>query len=150
MTQQIINIGTTANDKHGDPIRTAFTKVNQNFTELYSAIIIPSQTNQSGKYLKTNGTSLTWSDGPSLGYITFNQNTITGENSYLTLGPDGVLLTQTGGNIDLLVSNPGNNKLFSFTEAGSLRFPDGSEQTTAFKDIALEIDGGNASTNYVN
>ena len=36
MTQQIINVGTTANDATGDPIRTAFTKVNANFTELYN------------------------------------------------------------------------------------------------------------------
>lgn len=35
MTQQIINIGIAANDRSGDPIRTAFNKVNQNFTELY-------------------------------------------------------------------------------------------------------------------
>ena len=37
MAKQIINIGQTANDKSGDPLRTAFDKVNQNFTELYSA-----------------------------------------------------------------------------------------------------------------
>lgn len=36
MTQQTINVGTTANDANGDPIRTAFTKVNANFTELYA------------------------------------------------------------------------------------------------------------------
>jgi len=36
MAQQTINIGTTANDGTGDPIRTAFDKSNDNFTELYS------------------------------------------------------------------------------------------------------------------
>ena len=36
MTQQTINVGATANDANGDPIRTAFTKVNANFTELYN------------------------------------------------------------------------------------------------------------------
>jgi|APCry1669192269_1035402.scaffolds.fasta_scaffold187798_2 hypothetical protein len=36
MTQQTINVGATANDATGDPIRTAFTKVNANFTELYA------------------------------------------------------------------------------------------------------------------
>ena len=36
MTQQTINVGITANDATGDPIRTAFTKVNANFTELYA------------------------------------------------------------------------------------------------------------------
>ena len=36
MAKQVINIGTTANDGTGDPLRTAFNKSNQNFTELYS------------------------------------------------------------------------------------------------------------------
>lgn len=34
--KQIINIGTTANDGTGDPLRSAFDKVNDNFTELYT------------------------------------------------------------------------------------------------------------------
>jgi hypothetical protein len=36
MAKQTINIGTTANDGTGDPLRTAFDKVNDNFTELYA------------------------------------------------------------------------------------------------------------------
>jgi hypothetical protein len=36
MAKQTINIGTTANDGTGDPLRTAFDKINDNFTELYS------------------------------------------------------------------------------------------------------------------
>lgn len=36
MTQQVINIGGTSNDGTGDPLRTAFTKCNQNFAELYA------------------------------------------------------------------------------------------------------------------
>ena len=36
MAKQVINIGTTANDNTGDPIRDAFDKVNDNFTELYT------------------------------------------------------------------------------------------------------------------
>lgn len=35
MAKQTINIGTTANDGTGDPIRSAFDKANDNFTELY-------------------------------------------------------------------------------------------------------------------
>jgi hypothetical protein len=38
MTQQIINIGATANDGLGDPIRTAYNKCNENFTELYARV----------------------------------------------------------------------------------------------------------------
>jgi hypothetical protein len=36
MAKQIINIGSTANDGSGDPLRTAFDKVNDNFNELYT------------------------------------------------------------------------------------------------------------------
>src|SRR4029077_9420537 len=36
MTQQIISVGSAANDGTGDPLRTAFTKSNGNFTELYA------------------------------------------------------------------------------------------------------------------
>ena len=40
MTQQIINIGATPNDGTGDPLRTAFTKVNADFTEVYGIFAI--------------------------------------------------------------------------------------------------------------
>ena len=36
MAQQVINVGTSANDGQGDPIRTAFIKCNNNFTELFT------------------------------------------------------------------------------------------------------------------
>lgn len=36
MARQVIQLGTAANDGTGDPLRTAFTKVNSNFTELYN------------------------------------------------------------------------------------------------------------------
>ena len=38
MAQQIVSIGTAANDGSGDPVRTAGIKINANFTELYAAI----------------------------------------------------------------------------------------------------------------
>lgn len=36
MARQIINIGSSANDGTGDPLRTCFDKVNDNFSEVYS------------------------------------------------------------------------------------------------------------------
>jgi hypothetical protein len=36
MTQEIINVGAVPNDGEGDPLRTAFQKINNNFTQLYS------------------------------------------------------------------------------------------------------------------
>ena len=38
MAREIINVGAAPNDGQGDPIRTAFTKTNNNFGELYSRI----------------------------------------------------------------------------------------------------------------
>ena len=35
MAQQIINVGTAANDGQGDPLRSAFEICNENFSELY-------------------------------------------------------------------------------------------------------------------
>ena len=38
MTRQTINTGTGANSNNGDPLRTAFTKINSNFEELYTLV----------------------------------------------------------------------------------------------------------------
>ena len=38
MAKQTVNLGTSANKGDGDPLRTAFTKVNANFTEVYSLL----------------------------------------------------------------------------------------------------------------
>lgn len=38
MTKQVIGLGTTANDHAGDSLRVAGTKINANFTELYTAL----------------------------------------------------------------------------------------------------------------
>ena len=40
MAQRIINVGSSANKGDGDPIRTAFGKVNDNFTELYGKVTV--------------------------------------------------------------------------------------------------------------
>jgi hypothetical protein len=41
MSQEIINVGASANDGEGDPIRNAFIKTNTNFTQLFA---LPNQT----------------------------------------------------------------------------------------------------------
>jgi hypothetical protein len=37
MAQNIVNVGQTPNDRQGDSLRSAFTKINANFTDLYTA-----------------------------------------------------------------------------------------------------------------
>jgi hypothetical protein len=42
MTQEIINIGAVPNDGEGDPLRIAFQKINNNFTQLYNSAFLTS------------------------------------------------------------------------------------------------------------
>ena len=58
MARQNINVGSKANDKAGDPLRTAFTKINDNFTELYATLSVSSLTELAQDYaaaMLTNG-----------------------------------------------------------------------------------------------
>ena len=62
MAKQTINVGSSVNTRTGDTLRDAFTKANNNFTELYNLanadIQIPSQSGKAGKVLKTTGSTL--------------------------------------------------------------------------------------------
>ena len=65
MAKQTIGIGSSANDGTGDPLRTAFTKVNANFTELYgddtdaTNFVFEDKTPQLGGNLDINGFNIT-------------------------------------------------------------------------------------------
>jgi hypothetical protein len=48
MAQQTINVGATPNDGLGDPIRTAYIKCNDNFSELYSRVQVTPPASPSG------------------------------------------------------------------------------------------------------
>ena len=65
MAQQLIGIGTTANDGTGDPIRSAFDKSNDNFTELYGAGAL-SIASDILTYTKADGTTSTVDLSPYL------------------------------------------------------------------------------------
>ena len=69
MARQTINIGTTANDGTGDPLRTAFDKINDNFVELYGA---DNNLNTLDANLDVNGNSIV--TGVTNGVITIVQN----------------------------------------------------------------------------
>ena len=61
MAKQTINIGSSANDGTGDPLRTAFDKINDNFTELYGGdddatnFVVEDTSPQLGGNLDING-----------------------------------------------------------------------------------------------
>ena len=55
MTQQLINVGTLIGDNTGDPGRTAFQKVNANFTDLYAANVYANMINVKAYGAKGDG-----------------------------------------------------------------------------------------------
>jgi len=103
MAKQVIEIGSRANDGTGDSIRIGAQKINDNFTELYSNAV-PSPAGQSGKYLTTDGTAVTWGTA-TVSNITGNAATVTNgvyingsysNPSWITnLDPSKVLPTQS-------------------------------------------------------
>ena len=54
MAKQTVNLGSSANDGTGDPLRTAFTKINENFDELYGASAFGQQVTISGNQITAN------------------------------------------------------------------------------------------------
>ena len=83
MTKQIINIGSTANDRTGDSLRTSFTKINENFTELYTALGLNADLNLNIGSFEFNGSTMSTTDSTP---ITIDQATII--TSDLTVGGD--------------------------------------------------------------
>ena len=94
MTILYINTGSSPNKGDGDTLRTAFNKINANFQELSAASILPSQTGNVNKYLKTDGTSASWSDLPA---TTVSQ--LTNGSAILTLSSTGTVTLPAGGTI---------------------------------------------------
>jgi len=78
MAKQTINIGIRANDGKGDSLRTAFTKTNNNFTELYTTVALRSNT--SNTYYETNQelaqNAFNKANTASLGDILFDKTTM--------------------------------------------------------------------------
>lgn len=99
MTKQTINIGTVANDGTGDPLRTSFTKINSNFTELYAGLVTLTSelTNDSGfitaNSLPTNVSELSNDSG----YLTSNTlptlvSSFTNDAEYITANTNNIVL----------------------------------------------------------
>ena len=65
MTKQIINIG-TADKGNGDPLRTAFTKVNENFDELYIALGLNADVNLNIGAFEFTGSVMSTTDSTAI------------------------------------------------------------------------------------
>ena len=122
MTQQIINVGPAPNDGLGDPIRTAFIKTNDNFSQLYSrAQISPPPTligsvgDQAGMYAydstyfyycfaNYNGSTAVWNRIEQAGNISVAQ---------ILNGTSSVAIASTNANATVNINGTSNVVVFS-------------------------------------
>lgn len=99
MAKQAINIGSSANDGAGDPLRTAFTKINENFTEVYTEL-----------------------GGSSLSNISITGNTIGTDdtNGNITLSPNGTgaIVVDTSKNLQFTTHT--DNAVLKFDASGNV------------------------------
>jgi hypothetical protein len=94
MTKQTINVGTDPNDRSGDSLRTAFQKVNANFTELYTALGLAADTTLNLGAFEFVGSVMTTTDSTPI--IIDQATTVTSD---LTVGGDIVPNIANGSNL---------------------------------------------------
>lgn len=139
MTQQIINVG-TADKGNGDPLRTAFVKINSNFNELYASL---------GADFENLETSLIPSqdDTYNLGSTTKRWRSLyLGAN---TLYLDNIPLTVEGGILKV------NGVSINGGDLGKLKIQDGfigtvdNPDTGGWGDYGLTLDPGGESQAFI-
>jgi len=87
MTQQIINIGATPDDGDGDNLRTAFNKVNENFSNVWAQGPVDSNIRIQGNIISTLQVNQDLALSPNgVGNVRLNNNTIPGANNTWFLG----------------------------------------------------------------
>jgi hypothetical protein len=99
MAKQSINVGATANDKKGDSLRAAFQKVNNNFTELYTALGLNADTTLNlgaFEFSESVNNVSTISTSDSSAIVIDQATTVTSD---LTVGGDIVPSIANGGNL---------------------------------------------------
>jgi len=116
MAQQVIDVGTVANDGTGDPLRNAFIKSNDNFTDLYNLVSAAGAPVNAEYLVKSANGTLTLervvgdsttvvANWATAGQVTFERTALTGDvtataNSNATTIANGVVTTaKLGGDI---------------------------------------------------
>ena len=160
MAQQTIGIGTTANDGTGDPLRSAFDKSNDNFTELYGKPDLSLATNTL-TLTKADGTTDTVDLAPYLddtaitsasidgaGVVTFtNSDTSTFTLDLSSLLDDTNLVTSVNTQVGAVVLDSddiseGSTNLYNQTHTGDVT---GSTALTIANDV---VDHDNLDGRY--
>jgi hypothetical protein len=135
MSQQVINTGSSPNSGNGDPLRTAWTKANENFTELYNSaaglatdVLYVSKSGNDGN----NGTTLATafltiaravqeantivSNTPTAKPCIFVKSGAYTESNPVTFGPNVTLWGDNLRSVSVLPSNPAND-IFQLSNA---------------------------------
>ena len=127
MARQTINIGSTANDGTGDPLRTAFNKVNENFIEVYDGINVFDQNLNTSNNVTFNEVSVN-DDLTISGSIVSNSSfTVTSEigatssGVFLDGANDAILFATS--NVIIRSDNDGTFKDLTFSANGNLEAP---------------------------
>ena len=146
MAKQTINIGSAANDGTGDPLRTAFDKINDNFDEIYTELggIDLSNIAMSGSTITTDaasGENLTLSaDGTDV-IIAASKNlklTTHEDTAVLYTDIDGVVSGSSDFTWDGTTLSVGNFEFDTSNGTIATNSPDGSTEV----DIILAPNGG--------
>lgn len=168
MAKQTIFLGNTPNDRTGDPLRTAFEKVNDNFDELYARtnddIQIPALTGNNDKVLTVSAGALSWA--------TVNNDRLVSGSAEVVLftdGPEpytlfpaistddqlqivGSEISSVSGDIaltsptdTLIISNGagvgGGSKLWTFGANGNLTLPSGGGSSSFTATTSTGVSG---------
>ena len=117
MAKRIINIGTTANDKSGDPLRTAATKINDNFGELY--LYLGNGTELTVAAVAKTGSYNSLVDRPNLALYQLKADSFSGDYNDLTNKP-----AVFSGNYTDLTNKPDLTQFQTKSEAFSGNYSD--------------------------
>jgi hypothetical protein len=154
MTQKLILTG-TADKGNGDPIRTAFTKVNDNFTELYANLNLGSFEFTDSTISTTDSTSIVIDQATTVtSNLTVNGDIIAGDQ--IVFGTAKLRITNDGAIYvnNVLAATPGGSPTWSSitgkptfaTVATSGSYTDLSSRPT---DISQFTDTGNLLGNVI-
>ena len=154
MAKQTINIGSSANDGTGDPLRTAFDKINDNFTELYNASPATAQITISGNQVSANASNAdlvlngSGTGGVVASGLRFGGTSISADDSSLVNINEGLDVT---GNITAEGDITATGNIFA---NGNINLGNASGDQTkvvgVFEADQVQIDGTTITTNTTN
>jgi len=147
MAKQAIGIGTTANDGTGDPIRTAFDKVNDNTNELYTLLGDGSTLSISGDVTMSAGAVTIANDAVNTAKLGAEFTEADAETSATTITIDT-------SSADVFTWTAGHSTTLSFTnvvvgKTKTLQITGGGASYTVAFDTSTGINGGAATFNRI-